>query len=161
MSEIQGIRRKDIAGDILTLSQVRVMVGNKLTVKKQAKTYKSNRQVRLGKPLVELIDALELNPDDYVVQYNPKRIYDRLVKITRSSGYCITFHDLRHISASVMAKLNVPDIYAMERGGWSNTSTLRSVYQQTFDDDRQRVDKVIDDYFQSVYDTKHDTKNAK
>ena len=60
-----------------------------------------------------------------------------------------------------MAKLNIPDIYAMERGGWSNTSTLRSVYQQTFDDDRQRVDKVIDDYFQSVYDTKHDTKNAK
>lgn len=161
MSEIQGIRCKDIAGDILTLSQVRVMVGNKLTVKKQAKTYKSNRQVRLGKPLVELIDALELNPDDYVVQYNPKRIYDKLVKITRSAGYCITFHDLRHISASVMAKLNIPDIYAMERGGWSNTSTLRSVYQQTFDDDRQRVDKVIDDYFQRVYDMKHDTKNAK
>ena len=72
------------------------MVGNKLTVKKQAKTYKSNRQVKLGKPLIELIDALELNLDDYVVQYNPKQIYDKLVKITRSAGYCITFHDLRH-----------------------------------------------------------------
>ncbi len=68
---------------------------------------------------------------------------------------------LAEISASVMAKLNIPDIYAMERRGWSNTSTLRSVYQQTFDDDRQRVDKVIDDYFQRVYDMKHDTKNAK
>lgn len=161
MSEIQGIRRKDIVGDILTLSQVRVMVGNKLTVKKQAKTYKSNRQVKLGKQLIDMIDALELSPDDYIVQYNPKRIYDRLVKITRSAGYHITFHDLRHISASVMAKLNIPDIYAMERGGWSNTSTLRSVYQQTFDSDRQRVDKIIDDYFQHIYDTKYDTKTTK
>lgn len=161
MSEIQGIRRKDIVGDILTLSQVRVMVGNKLTVKKQAKTYNSNRQVRLGRPIVKLINELELKPDDYVVQYNPKRIYDKLVKITRSAGYYITFHDLRHISASVMAALKIPDIYAMERGGWSNTSTLRTVYQQTFDDDRQRVDKVIDDYFQNIYDTRYDTKIAK
>ena len=75
-------------------------------------------------------------------------------------GYEISFHDLRHISASVMATLKIPDIYAMERGGWSNTYTLKSVYQQIFDDDRQRVDKVIDEYFQSIYDTKHDTKFA-
>ena len=60
-----------------------------------------------------------------------------------------------------MAKLNIPDVYAMERGGWSNTSTLKSVYQQTFDTDRQRIDQTIDDYFQDIYDTKYDMKNIK
>lgn len=160
MSEIQGIRRKDIVGDILTLSQVRVLVDNKMIVKKQAKTYNSNRQIRLGKSVVELIDALSLKPDEYIVKFTPKQIYDRLVKATRLAGYHITFHDLRHVNASVMAALHIPDVYAMERGGWSNTSTLKSVYQQTFDNDRQRVDRIIDDYFQKLYDTKCDTKIA-
>jgi integrase len=29
----------------------------------------------------------------------------------------MTFHDLRHMNASVMAMLRIPDKYAMERGG--------------------------------------------
>lgn len=161
MSEILGIRRKDLCGDVLTLSQVRVTVGKEIIDKEQAKTYNSRRQLRLGQPIVNLIDSLNLQPDDYVVTYTRKQVYGRFVKTMRSAGYQITFHDLRHINASVMAKLNIPDVYAMERGGWSNTSTLKSVYQQTFDTDRQRIDQTIDDYFQDIYDTKYDMKNIK
>lgn len=161
MSEILGIRRKDLCGDVLTLSQVRVTVGKEIIDKEQAKTYNSRRQLRLGQPIVNLIDSLNLQPDDYVVTYTRKQVYGRFVKAMRSAGYQITFHDLRHINASVMAKLNVPDVYAMERGGWSNTSTLKSVYQQTFDTDRQRIDQTIDNYFQDIYDTKCDMKNIK
>ena len=161
MSEILGIRRKDLCGDILTMSQVRVTVGKEIIDKEQAKTYNSRRQLRLGQPIVNLIDALNLQPDDYVVTYTRKQVYGRFVKKMRSAGYQITFHDLRHVNASVMAKLNVPDVYAMERGGWSNTSTLKAVYQQTFDTDRQRIDRTIDNYFQNIYDTKLDTKNIK
>lgn len=161
MSEILGIRRKDLCGDVLTLSQVRVTVGKEIIDKEQAKTYNSRRQLRLGQPIVNLIDSLNLQPDDYVVAYTRKQVYGRFVKTMRSAGYQITFHDLRHINASVMAKLNIPDVYAMERGGWSNTSTLKSVYQQTFDTDRQRIDQTIDDYFQDIYDTKYDMKNIK
>ena len=76
----------------------------------------------------------------------------------KGAGYGITFHDLRHVNASVMAALGIPDVYAMERGGWSNTTTLRSVYQQTFTDERNRIDKQIDDYFAGLYDT-NDIKN--
>lgn len=161
MSEILGIRRKDLCGDVLTLSQVRVTVGKEIIDKEQAKTYNSRRQLRLGQPIVNLIGSLNLQPDDYVVTYTRKQVYARFVKTMRSAGYQITFHDLRHINASVMAKLNIPDVYAMERGGWSNTSTLKSVYQQTFDTDRQRIDQTIDDYFQDIYDTEYDTKNIK
>ena len=75
----------------------------------------------------------------------------------KKMGYKISFHDLRQINTSVMAALGVPDVYAMERGGWSNTTTLKSVYQQTFDTTRDAVDKKIDDYFCSLIPDKYDT----
>ena len=46
--------------------------------------------------------------------------------------------------------LNIPDKYAMERGGWSTNSTLKSVYQHTLSEERKQVDKKIDDYFNSL-----------
>ena len=64
----------------------------------------------------------------------------------------MTFHDLRHLSASVMLMLNIPDKYTMERGGWSTNSTLKSVYQHTFSDERKKVDKKIDEYLNSILD---------
>ena len=53
---------------------------------------------------------------------------------------------------SVMLMLNIPDKYAMERGGWSTNSTLKSVYLQAFSDERKKVDKKIDEYFNSILD---------
>lgn len=35
-----------------------------------------------------------------------------------------------------MLALNMPDKYAMERGGWSNPSTLKNRYQNTFSDEK-------------------------
>ena len=46
-----------------------------------------------------------------------------------------------------MVQLNVPDKYAMERGGWSTDNTLKSVYQHTFSEERQNIDNQIDEYF--------------
>ena len=46
--------------------------------------------------------------------------------------------------------LCIPDKYAMERGGWSTPSVLKSVCQHTFSDERKLVDKRIDDYFNSL-----------
>jgi integrase len=77
----------------------------------------------------------------------------------RKHGYeGIRFHDLRHLNASVMLMLGIPDKYAMERGGWSTTSTLKSVYQETFSDERRSVDDRIDKYFEDLYVTTYDTK---
>lgn len=61
-----------------------------------------------------------------------------------------------------MLALGIPDKYAMERGGWSTTSTLKRVYQETFSEERQTVDKKIDSYFDDIYSRvkKLDTKLA-
>jgi integrase len=78
----------------------------------------------------------------------------------------MTFHDLRHLNASVMMTLGIPDKYAMERGGWSTDNVLKSVYQHTFSTERVVVDNKIDSYFNNIVgqevsatvDTKMDTK---
>ena len=49
-----------------------------------------------------------------------------------------------------MLMLGVPDKYAMERGGWSTDSILKSVYQQTFSSERKKIDKMIDGYFNGI-----------
>ncbi|MCR5706838.1 MAG: site-specific integrase, partial [Ruminococcus sp.] len=59
-------------------------------------------------------------------------------------------HDLRHLNASIMLMLGVPDKYAMERGGWSTDNVLKSVYQQTFSSERRKIDKMIDGYFNGI-----------
>lgn len=62
----------------------------------------------------------------------------------------ITFHDLRHVNASVMHLLGIPDKYAMERGGWKTEKTMKAVYQNVFSDERLKVDKKVNTYFEDI-----------
>ena len=74
----------------------------------------------------------------------------RFERLCNKAGIDITFHDLRHINASVMLKLHVPDKYAMARGGWKTDATMKRVYQETFSAERDRVDQLIDNYFNEI-----------
>ncbi len=150
MSEILGVRPCDIFNHTLTISQVAVKVDGVMVYKQNAKTYNSNRQITLPPPILALIPK-DIPKSKPVVKLTQAQIYRRFVTVMRDLGYNITFHDLRHVNASVMSALGVPDLYAMERGGWSNTNTLRGVYQQTFTDKRKAVDGIIDDYFMQLY----------
>ena len=87
---------------------------------------------------------------NFIVQMEYQTLRSKFNKLLEEKGYHMTFHDLRHLSASVMLMLNIPDKYAMERGGWSTNSTLKSVYQHTFSEERKQVDKKIDDYFNGL-----------
>ena len=49
-----------------------------------------------------------------------------------------------------MLSLGVPDKYAMERGGWATNTTLKTVYQHTFSDERKNVDEKINGFFEEV-----------
>lgn len=49
-----------------------------------------------------------------------------------------------------MLALGIPDKYAMERGGWSTNTTLKTVYQHTFSEERRRVDEQIDGFFNAI-----------
>ena len=157
MSEIRGAKRSNISGDILTIKDTIVTVDGEHIERSSTKTIESTRQIRLPAPIIKLIEALP--PDqDYLVPMTHSQIYKRFIRLLDAAGVQrIKFHDLRHLCASVMLALGIPDKYAMERGGWSTNNIMKSVYQHTFSAEREAADEKIDKYFNAIYDTISDT----
>jgi integrase len=83
---------------------------------------------------------------------NRRTIYGHFVKaIEKANLPHMTFHQLRHMNASVMEQLGVPLLYAKERFGHdSNSPVLMRVYQHTFKDKRAEVDQTINSYFSNL-----------
>lgn len=152
LSEIQGLRFSDISGDVITISHVRVVVDCKYVEKDRTKTYGSTRMIHAPREIIDKIISIPHSSDDeYIFQFAPGGIYKRLQSALSMNGVQhISFHDLRHMNASIMVALGVPDKYAMERGGWSSNSTLQNVYQHTFSEERKQIDQKIDDYFRGI-----------
>ncbi|MCR5142371.1 MAG: site-specific integrase [Ruminococcus sp.] len=149
-SEIRGLKKSDFRDGRMYVERVVVTVAGKAIEKPYAKTENSIRDLRVPSVIQDLVDKVE---GEYITELSGDAIYKRFVRRMKAAGYNdVTFHDLRHLNASVMLMLGVPDKYAMERGGWSTTSTLKRVYQETFTDERVRIDDLIDTYFQKVYD---------
>ena len=152
MSEITGLKRSDIVNGKITIQRTRVRVeGGQIIEKNYAKNVQSRRLLTVPAPILELINQSD---GEYVTELSGDKIYHHYTKIMQRAGYPgVTFHDLRHVNASTMLKLGIPDKYAMERGGWSTASTLKRVYQETFSDERQAVDRRVDEYFKKILDT--------
>ncbi|MDE6500622.1 MAG: site-specific integrase [Ruminococcus sp.] len=148
VSEIRGIRKCDIKNGVLTINRVIVTVEGRDIVKEETKTVASRRQLRLPDYILNLIEQAD---GEYITTLSRSAIYERFCKVLKNNDIeHIRFHDLRHLNASVMLALGVPDKYAMERGGWSSTSVMKSVYQHTFTAERQAVDNKIDDFFNEI-----------
>lgn len=141
----------DIEKHTLKVRRTIISTENGEEVRDGCKTEKSTRELALPDYLYEMITAIPHKNDmDFIVPYTRKSVYSHFKRMTRREGIEMTFHDLRHLNASVMLMLGVPDKYAMERGGWSTDNILKSVYQQTFSSECRRVDAVIDDYFNEI-----------
>lgn len=146
MSEIRGLTKsKSIDGDYITIREVVVNVGGVDTRKELAKEITRNRRHRMPDHIKSLIEQVD---GDIIVPIKSKALTYRFKKCMERNGINdITFHDLRHINASLMAMLRIPDKYAQERGGWKTDHIMKSVYTETFSEERGRVDDIIDEYF--------------
>lgn len=159
MSEIRGARKADINNGILTIQNTIVNADGFDIEKQQTKTIESTRQIALPARILTLIDELPPN-QSYLTTLTGQAIYKRFSRLLeRNNIPHITFHDLRHLNASVMLALGIPDKYAMERGGWSSTNIMKSVYQHTFTAERKAADEKIDSYFNDVLETLLATNN--
>lgn len=149
MSEVRGLTKsKSLNGNYITIKEVVVDVNNQPYRKEEAKNPTRNRKHRVPPYIMQLIDKVQ---GDELVPISGKALYHRWIKLQNENGMeHITFHDLRHLNASVMALLRIPDKYAQERGGWKSDKVMKDVYMQTFSDERQRVDDVIDNYFEKT-----------
>lgn len=149
MSEVRGLTKsKSIHGDYITIKEVVVTVDNQPYRKEMAKNPTRNRRHRIPPYIKGLIDQIE---GDNLVTFNGRELYYRWIKLQDINNMDhITFHDLRHLNASIMALLRIPDKYAQERGGWKSDKVMKKIYMQTFSEEREKVDVVIDDYFEKT-----------
>ncbi len=151
ISEVRGLKFSDVQNGVITVRRSKLYLGGEDVVRSQNKTYKSTRRLFVPAYIQSLIDAVpHESEDDFIVPVNYQVIRKHLKKLAEANGYQLTFHDLRHLNASVMLMLGIPDKYAMERGGWSTNTTLKAVYQHTFSEERKQVDAKIDDYFEGI-----------
>lgn len=158
LSEILGLRHNSIKGRYLYIEQSRILINGKMIVKNYMKTDTRTRVLEIPSYIYSLIQAQPKT--EYLVNMSGNQIYKRLQKYLKANNLQpLRFHELRHLNASVMAMLHIPDKYAQERGGWSTDSIMKSVYQHTFDAQRQIVDHQIDTYFESIL-AETDTENG-
>ena len=156
--EIRGLKPADLSGNVLTINRVKIDTKGGVIVREEAKTVDSRRRIILSPYLVSLYRQ---RTGDWILTTGGNALYRHYKFVMGKAGLDLCFHDLRHICASEMKVLNVPDKYAMERGGWSTDNILKSVYQSTFSDERQRYENVINTHFENLFATNTDTKNKK
>lgn len=162
-SEILGLTKsKSISADgqYITIREVIVKdENNHPVVKNKGKQPSRDRTLRIPDYLKELIDRVETDRLVTTTGTALSKCFSRLIK--KAGIPYMTFHDLRHVNASVMALLHVPDKYAQERGGWHSDHIMKSVYQQTFSSERAAVDGQVDEYFNNMLFTDQQMKRQK
>lgn len=146
MSEIIGLKWKDIDMEnrIVHIRRALVDEGEKTT-----KTYTSQRDLTLPEHIVSLLGTPG-DPEDPVVDMTRRRILTLFHRICEEAGVQqYRFHDLRHINASVMLMLGIPDKYSMARMGHATNNMLKTVYQHTMDKKMAESVNLLDRYFES------------
>nr|DAP96366.1 MAG TPA: Integrase [Caudoviricetes sp.] len=153
MSEILGLKWQDIDGDVLHIRRALVDEGEKTT-----KTYSSQRNLLIPEYIKGLFDVAP-HTSEHIVPISRRALYCRFQALCRKAGVQhYRFHDLRHINASVMLALNVPNRYAQERMGHATDNMLKTVYQHTMAAEQIAVAQKVDQYFTSKLHTELHTK---
>ena len=156
MSEIRGLTWDSVQGDTLHIYQAKVDEGLKGT-----KTYGSNRVLPLPLEIKTMIEARP-HTGEFVIPDSRRAIASRFDYYTAKAGIKhYRFHDLRHVNASVMLQLGIPDKYAMQRMGHATNNMLKTVYQHTMPETEMRVSAVVDDYFRKKLHTNLHTEFKK
>lgn len=152
-SEIRGLTWDCIEGNTLVIRQA-LVEGEDGPKLKEPKTYSGNRRLVIPPYIKSLLDDYPHGADQYIIHYTRNAMYNRLRRACdRLDIPRFRFHDLRHVNASVMLQLNVPDKYAMERMGHSTNNMLKNVYQHTFDEKAAEVAVAVDNYFSQKLQT--------
>lgn len=152
-SEVLGLKFKDVdlKDKTIRIRRTIVRTQNGFVIREGCKTESSQRTIQLPDYILNLIKSIDHEDEEsFIIRMASSTLYVNFKRIMKENGIDITFHDLRHLNASIMLMLGVPDKYAMERGGWSTNEVLKYVYQQTFKSEKKKVDNIIDSYFSEI-----------
>lgn len=149
MSEILGLTKsKSIVNNQLVIAETVILVNGKNIRKSGGKEENRTRALSIPSYIEELIKKVE---GDVIVPMTRNVIYKAFSALLQANNLPhISFHRLRHINASVMAMLNIPEAEANERGGWKTDYTRKRVYTHVFSEQRKKSDEIIDRHFESI-----------
>ena len=164
LSEVRGLTFDSVRNGYIHIDKVKVMAGSYEVVKEAGKATKRNRKLKIPAYIERLINislserkslhGANFDPkSEYIVTLSANALSKRFKVLMQKNGLDLTFHQLRHMNASIMESLNVPSKYQQERGGWSTDSIMKNVYQHTLSGKRQEVDRSIDQYFNDLIET--------
>ena len=159
LSEIRGFKCSSVRNGQIYVDQVLVTVEGLSQEKTDAKVETRKRSQSVPKHIMDLIESQEnyteykrTGEDSYLVPMTQNMLYHKYKKIMTPLGIDISFHDLRHMFASIMlTKLQIPEKVVQDEGGWSTPSIMKSVYSNTFTDSRKIADEIRDEFFESLF----------
>lgn len=100
--------------------------------KKTNKTAKSARTIPIFIPALASslnAEAKKHKPSDRVIDTANITVYRRINRICEENNLPqVGIHGLRHSFASLAYSLGVPEMIAMQIGGWSDVNTMRKIY---------------------------------
>lgn len=150
MSEIKGLKRSSIRDGYICIDRVLVQAGTEEIEKASGKTYYRNRAHALPPYLMALIEktpAWQSGEDVYLIPDSRDTIYRRFKRLVPE----LSFHDLRHLSASIgLNELGLPEKVMQERGGWSTDQVMKTVYSHSFPRVRKESDEKINQFFVEI-----------
>lgn len=149
ISEIRGFTKsKSIRNGQISVMETVVDIDGKPVRKEAAKEADRARTQNIPPYIQQLIDAVD---GDVICPLSSQATNKRLQRRLEKLGYpVISFHKLRHISASTSVALNIPAAYVKDRGGWVSDYVVNRVYTHTFPKERLEADKKMDDYFTDI-----------
>lgn len=152
--EICALTKDDIKGNVVHVYKNMVLNTNRQWIIKTPKTYAGDRYIDYP----DFVAEKWKEKKGRIVNLNPNNITDRFSTILKNAGLThFRFHDLRHYSASIQHALGIPDSYIMQRGGWGNDSTLKSVYRHVIEDKTNEMNQIANNYFSQLCNTKYNT----
>lgn len=159
MSEIRGLKWEDYDGELLYIHRVKIHCNDKDVEKETTKTYAGTRYVNVSEYLQNLLNNSE-RTSEWIVPMSHNAIYKRYSRALQNNGLPkMSFHFLRHINASVMTQLKIPDRYAMEMGGWATNSTYKYVYTHIISEESKQYRTLLNDKIDSLL-TKNEIKEC-
>ena len=150
-SEIRGIKVSSIKDGFLTIDETVVQVDGIAVHKSAGKAYDRNRRLKIPDYIMGLIEKTEAwkKGEGYIEPRSGKAISSNFTRKMHVAGIDMRFHDLRHVFASVGAKLTTQKVL-QEMGGWSNPATMINVYQHSFEEDRRKAERDLDRYYNGL-----------
>lgn len=153
-SEICALTASDVSGNIISVNKAMVLSVNEEWIIKTTKNISSTRDIEMPGFIIDILPK-----EGRLVNISPSRVSDRFIKyLKRLNMRKFRFHDLRHYSASIMHAIGVPDVYIMERGGWSSDHTLKNIYRGSMDDFSRRFTEMTNDHFSAMQHEMQQTK---